>query len=160
MYDKMPFGIMNAGATFQRAMDIAFVGENEKFVVIYQDDITVFSKSDEDHLKHLRQFFVKCRKFGSSLNPKKSHFSMTEGKLLGHIVSAEGIKIDLERVKAILKISIPRNKKEIQSFVGKINFLRCFIPNFAEIVKHITQMLKKDSARLSGLNRLNKHLKT
>ena len=60
---------------------------------------------------------------------------MTEGKLLGRIVFAEGIKIDPERVKAILKISIPRNKKEIQSFIGKINFLRWFIPNFAEIVK-------------------------
>ena len=85
---------MNAGATFQRAMDIAFVGENEKFVVIYQDDITVLSNSDEDHLKHLRQVFIKCQKFVLSLNPKKSHFAMTEGKLLGHIVSTEGIKID------------------------------------------------------------------
>ena len=120
------------------------MGENEKFVVIYQDDITVFSKFDEDHLKHLRQIFIKCIKFGLSLNPKKSHFALTKGKLLGHIVSAEGIKIDPERVKAILKISIPRNKKEIQSFIGKINFLRWFIPNFAEIIKHITQMLKKD----------------
>ena len=62
MYDKMPFGLMNAGTTFQRAMDIAFVGEKEKFVVIYLDDITVFSKSDEDHLKHLKQTFIKCRK--------------------------------------------------------------------------------------------------
>ena len=69
---------------------------------------------------------------------------MTEGKLLGHIVSAEGIKIDLERVKSILKITIPRNKKEIQSFIGKINFLRWFIPNFVEIIKHITEMLRKD----------------
>ena len=92
-------------------MDIAFVSGNEKFVVIYQDDITVFSKSDEDHLKHLRKVFTKCQKFGLSLNPKKYHFSMIEGKLLGHIVSAEGIKIDPERVKAILKITIPRNKK-------------------------------------------------
>ena len=69
---------------------------------------------------------------------------MTEGKLLGHIVSAEGIKIDQEWVKDILKITIPRNKKEIQSFIGKINFLRWFIPNFAKIIKHITEMLKKD----------------
>ena len=74
MYDKMPFGLMNAGATFQRAMDIAFVGEKDKFVVIYLDDITVFSQSDDEHLKHLRQTFQKCRKFGLSLNPKKSHF--------------------------------------------------------------------------------------
>ena len=125
-------------------MDIAFVGENEKFVVIYQDDITVFSKSDEDHMKHLRHIFIKCRKFGLSLNPKKSNFAMIEGKLLGHIVSTEGMKIDPERVKYIVKITIPRNKKEIQSFIGKINFLRWFVPNFAEIIKHITEMLRKD----------------
>ena len=60
---------------------------------------------------------------------------MQEGKLLGHIVSADGINIDPERVKAIPKISVPRNKKEIQSFIGKINFLRLFIPNFADIVE-------------------------
>ena len=71
MYDKMPFGLMNAGATFQRAMDIAFVGEKDKFVVIYLDDITVFSQSDDEHLNHLKQTFLKCRKFGLSLNPKK-----------------------------------------------------------------------------------------
>jgi hypothetical protein len=94
MYDKMPFGLMNAGATFQRAMDIAFVGERDKFVVIYLDDLTVFSNSDAEHLVHLRQTFEKCRKFGLSLNPKKSHFSMQEGKLLGHIVSKDGIKVD------------------------------------------------------------------
>ena len=69
---------------------------------------------------------------------------MTEGKLLGHNVSAKGIKIDPEQVKSILKITIPRNRKEIQSFIGKINFLRWFIPNFAEIIKHITEVLKKD----------------
>jgi hypothetical protein len=79
MYDKMPFGIINAGATFQRAMDISFVGEKDKFIVIYLDDMTIFSKSDQDHLKHLRQTFTKCIKFGLSLNPKKSFFSMKEG---------------------------------------------------------------------------------
>jgi hypothetical protein len=145
MYDKNPFGLMNAGATFQRAMDIAFVGERDKFVVIYLDDLTIFSNSDAEHLKHLRQTFDKCRKFGLSLNPKKSHFSMQEGKLLGHIVSKYGIKVDPKRVEAIDKINIPRNKKEIQSFLGRINFLRRFIPNFVEIIKLITDMLKKDN---------------
>jgi hypothetical protein len=145
MYDKMPFGLMNAGATFQRAMDIAFVGERDKFVVIYLDDLTVFSKSDEDHIIHLKQTFEKCRKYGLSLNPKKSHFAMQEGKLLGHIVSRDGIRIDPKRVEAIETLVIPRNVKEIQSFLGKINFLRRFVPNFAEIVKLITDMLKKNS---------------
>jgi hypothetical protein len=93
----------------------------------------------------LRQVFLKCRRYGLSLNPKKSHFSLEQGKLLGHIVCADGVKIDPARVIAIQNISIPRTKKEIQSFLGKINFLRRFIPNFVELVKHITGMLKKGS---------------
>jgi hypothetical protein len=81
MYAKMPFGLMNVGATFQRAMDIAFIGEKYQFVVIYLDDITIFSRSDKEHFYHLRKVFVKCRRFGLSLNPKKSLFAMKEGKL-------------------------------------------------------------------------------
>jgi hypothetical protein len=123
MYAKMPFGLMNAGATFQREMDISFIGEKEKFMVIYLDDITVFSKSDKEHYHHLKRVFLKCRKFGLSLNPKKSLFAMKEGKILGHIVSKKGVRIDLSRVKAIQTLSIPRSKKEVQSFLGKINFL-------------------------------------
>ena len=64
--------------------------------------------------------------------------------MLGHLVSADGIRIDHKRIKAILKISLPRSKKDVQSFIGKINFLRWFIPNFAETIKQITTMLKKD----------------
>ena len=79
MYDKMPFGLMNVGDAFQRAMDIASMGESDKFVVIYLDDITIFSQSDDEHLKHLKQTFLKCRKYGLSLNPKKSHFAIQEG---------------------------------------------------------------------------------
>jgi hypothetical protein len=94
-------------------MDIAFVGERYNFVVIYLDDLTIFSNSDAEHLVHLKQTIEKCRKFGLSLNPKKSHFAMQDGKLLGHIVSREGIKIDPKRVEVIDTINIPRNKKEI-----------------------------------------------
>jgi hypothetical protein len=143
MYAKIPFGLMNAGATFQRAMDISFIGEKEKFVVIYLDDITMFSKSDKEHYHHLKKVFLKCRKFGLSLNPKKSLFAMKEGKLLGHIVSTEGVRIDPSRVEAIQTLSLPRSKKEVQSFLGKINFLRRFISNFVELVKYITSMLRK-----------------
>jgi hypothetical protein len=145
IYARMPFGLMNVGATFQRAMDIAFVEEKDKFVVIYLDDITVFSKSYQENLHHLRQVFLKCRRYGLSLNPKKSHFALEQGKFLGHIICADGVKIDLARVITIQNLSIQRTKKEIQSFLGKINFLRRFIPNFAKLVKHITDMLKKDS---------------
>ena len=139
----MPFGLSNAGATFQRAMDLAFVGKVNNFIVIYLDDLTVFSKSNPRHLKHLKKVFERCRKFGISLNPKNSLFDIKEGKLLGHIISKYGVVIDPKRVSAIQSLSLPRHKKEIQSFLGKINFLRRFIPNYAEIVKDITDMLKR-----------------
>jgi hypothetical protein len=143
MYAKMPFGLMNARATFQRAMDIAFIREKDQFVVIYLDNITVFSRSDKEHCCHMRKVFLKYRRFGLSLNPKKSLFAMQEGKLLGHIVSKEGVRIDPSRVEAIRTLSLPRSKKEVHAFLEKINFLRRFVSNFAELVKHITTMLKK-----------------
>jgi len=144
-YVKMPFGLKNAGATFQRAMDIAFAKEIHDFLVIYLDDLTPFSKSDQEHLSHLRQIFLKCRKFGISLNPKKSIFGLEEGKLLGHIISKDGIRIDPDRIQAIQHMPHPRNIKELQAFLGKINFLRRFIPNLAELSRLLNNMLKKDS---------------
>ena len=115
---------MNAGVTFQHAMDNAFAGEIGKFVVIYMDDITVYSKSDKEHIHHLEKVFIKCRKFGISLNSKKSNFALEEGKLMGHIISKDGIKIDPERISAILKVEEPRSKKEVKSFIGQVKFLR------------------------------------
>ena len=134
---------MNVGATFERAMDIAFSKYIGYFIIIYLDDITVFSKTDEEHLIHLRKVFEKCRKFGLSLNPKKTLFGLQEGKLLSHIISEEGIKIDPKRIDGILQISHPRSLKELQSFIGKINFLRRFIPNLAKLLKKLQTCLGK-----------------
>ena len=92
-------------------MDIDLSKEKDKFMVIYLDDITVYSKYDEKHLQHLERIFLKCMKFGISLNPKKSHFALEEGKLLGHIISKDGIRIDPARVEAIGQISLPIRKK-------------------------------------------------
>lgn len=89
---------MNAGGTFQRAMDITFAKEIHDFLIIYLDDITIFSKIDNEHLDHLRRVFIKCKKVGISWNPKKTLFGLEEGKLLGHIISKEGIRIDLARI--------------------------------------------------------------
>eukprot|EP00253_Pinus_taeda_P010676 PITA_10676 len=150
-YVKIPFGLKNVGATFQRAMDIAFAKEIHDFLMVYLDDLTPFSKSDSQHLKHLRQIFITCRKFGISLNPKKSLFALEEGRLLGHIISKDGIRIDLERIQAILQIPYPRNTKELQGFLEKINFLRRFIPNLAELIRLLSNMLKKDAKQAYAL---------
>jgi hypothetical protein len=143
MYSRIPFGSMNAGATFQQDMDIDFIGERDKFVVIYMDDITVLSRSNKEYFCHLRRVLLQCRRFGLSLNPKKSLFSIQKGKLLGHIVSAKGVRNYSSRVEAIQTLSLPRSKKDVHSFLEKNNFLRRFVSNFVELVKHITSMLRK-----------------
>jgi len=148
VHDRMPFGLKNATTTFQRAMDLAFIGKTYEFTAIYLDDLTVFSNSDENHLKNLNKVFDRCKKFGISINLRKSLFAVKEGKLLGNIISKEGVIIGPKRVLAIQTLSLPRNKKEIQTFLGKINFLRRFIPNYAEIVKDITDVLLIRSKRL------------
>jgi len=145
-YVKIPFGLKNEGAAFQRAMDIAFTKKNHDFLVIYLDDLTIFSKSDQQHLDYLRQVFLKCRKYGISLNPKKSLFGLEEGKLLCHIISKEGIRIIPTRIEAILQTPHPRNVKELQAFLGKINFLKRFIFNLAESIRLLNNMLKTDSS--------------
>jgi hypothetical protein len=92
-------------------MNISFIGERDKFVVIYVDDFTFFSRTDKEHCHHLRKVFQKCKKFGLSLNHKKSLFAMKEGKLLGHIVLVEGVNIDPSRVESIQTLTFPRSKK-------------------------------------------------
>ena len=139
----MPFGLTNAGATFQKAMEMAFKKFIHKFVLVYLDEITVYSKDVEDHFDHLSQVFLRCREFGVSLNPAKCVFATSQGKLLGHIVSKDGLTIDPERTKPILALPLPKHKKGLQSFLGRINFVRIFIPNLATMVKPLTAMLKK-----------------
>jgi hypothetical protein len=115
-----------------------------KIIQIYLDDLTVYSKIRSDHFGHLRKVLMQCRKFGISLNPSKSIFGVTEGKLLGHIVSDSGISIDPERIAAILNLPAPTSKKEVQSFMGVINFVHRFVPYFAVMVKPIHNLLKQD----------------
>jgi hypothetical protein len=134
----MPFGLLNVGATFQRAMHFSFKELMGKFIELYQDDLTVFSKDRSDHISHLKQVFERCHKFGISLNPAKSVFEVDD------IILKDGVKIDPERVEAIKRVPIPQTKKALQSFLGQINFVRRSIPNLAETIKPILKLLKKD----------------
>lgn len=110
-YKRMSFGFSNARATFQKAMDMAFSNLMYQFVLVYLDDIIVYSKKAADHLGHLRQVFERCREFGISLSPKKCAFSVHESKLLGYVVSKQGIIVDPKRIAAILELPFPHHKK-------------------------------------------------
>ena len=122
-YDKIPFKLINVGATFQRAMDIAFKGLINNFIVVYLDDITIYFKNQEDHVPHLKAIFERCQWYIISLNPKKSIFAMEEGTLLSFVISPEGINKDLGRIEDIKAIVFPHNKNVMQYFLGKINFV-------------------------------------
>ena len=117
-YIRMLFGLINAGATFQRAMDIDFHGLIGSSAVVYLDDITILSKKREEHAFHLKQIFECCRKYGISLNPKKCVFAVTEGKLPSHVVSKKGISIDPKRIKAIKKFPYPILKRACNHLWG------------------------------------------
>jgi hypothetical protein len=142
-YEHMPFVLYNAGATFQRAMQIFFDDLIGKIIQIYLDDLAVYSKNRLDHFGHLRKVLMRCRKFNISLNPSKSIFDVTKDNLLGHIVSDSGISIDPKRIAAILNLPAPTSKKEVQAFMGIMNFVRRFVPNFAVMVKPIHNLLKQ-----------------
>ena len=107
----MRFELINAKATFQWDMYISFRGLINKSVVVYLDDITVYSKKQEDRVPHLKAIFEQCQQYGISLEPKKSIFDIEEGTLLKFVISLDGITIDLGRIEAIKVITPPHNKK-------------------------------------------------
>jgi hypothetical protein len=131
-------------------MDIAFRGLINHSVVVYLDDVTVYSKNKNYHIAHLRVVLLRCRKYDISLNPKNSIFAVEQGKLLGFIVSSDGMIIDLERTQVIAKLPPPTTKKSMQSFLGQINFVRRFVPSFSEMVRPLQNLIKKDAQYLWG----------
>jgi len=142
-YHRMPFGIINDGATFQRAMHIYSDDLIGVIIQIFLDDLTVHSHKRADHFEHLWQVFLRCRKYGISLNPINYIFGTSDGNYLGHIVSEEGVRIDPARVTTIQNLPPPASKKVTQAFMGKINFFRRFVPDFVQIAKPIHSLLRK-----------------
>ncbi|XP_057850259.2 uncharacterized mitochondrial protein AtMg00860-like [Cryptomeria japonica] len=107
-------------------------------------EIVVTQSSKKEMEKNTEKAIIKhCREHEISLNPKKSVFCVTEGKLLGHIVSKEGVKIDPKRVNAIQPLNLPSSRTGVRSFFGQVNLLRRFVPEFAETTKHIVGLLSE-----------------
>ncbi|RVX01350.1 Retrovirus-related Pol polyprotein from transposon 297 [Vitis vinifera] len=113
-YKVMPFGLKNAGATYQRVVTTLFHDMMHRDVEVYVDDMIVKSQGKADHLGALERFFERIQKFRLRLNPKKCTFGVTSGKLLGHMVSERGIEVDPNKIKAILDMLVPRTEKEIR----------------------------------------------
>ena len=141
-FNVMPFGLTNAPATFQRYMDVVLAGLKWKCVLVYLDDICIFSRSFEEHLLHLNEVFERLRKYNLRLKSSKCHFFQKEFKYLGHIVSVDGIRGDAHKIKAIVEMPRPTTVKQVRSFVGKCNYYRELIPNYAQLAKPLYELLK------------------
>ena len=124
-------------------MDIAFIGLMHNSVVVYLDNITIYFKNIYDHLFALKKVFQSGREYSISLSLKKSIFAVTEGKILGFIVSEHGMVINPRRTESISNVGLPSSKKSMQSFLGNINFVGRFVPNISQIVRHLQDMIKK-----------------
>ncbi|PNY14157.1 retrotransposon protein putative unclassified [Trifolium pratense] len=138
----MPFGLKNAGATYQRAMNSIFHDFIDTFMQVYIDDIIVKSASQDDHLLCLRKSFERMRKYGLKMNPLKCAFCVHAGDFLGFVVHKKGIEINQNKTKAILETNPPTNKKQLQSLLGKINFLRRFISNLSGKAQAFSPLLR------------------
>ncbi|XP_075507377.1 uncharacterized protein LOC142544201 [Primulina tabacum] len=142
----MPFGLKNAGATYQRAMNSIFHDMIGHHIKVYIDDIVVKSKQAVDHIEHLRKSFQRMRQHELKLNPLKCAFGVKAGNFLGFLVHHRGVEVDKNKAKAIMEENPPRNKKELQRFLGQVNYLRRFISNLSGKTKEFSQLLKlKDS---------------
>ncbi|XP_024172199.1 uncharacterized protein LOC112178258 [Rosa chinensis] len=130
-YKVMPFGLKNAGATYQRAMQKIFGDMLHKYVECYVDDLVVKSKRKTDHFQDLRRVFDRLRKYQLKMNPLKCAFGVSSGKFLGFIVKHRGIEVDQSKIKAIQDMPEPRNLRELKSLQGRLAFIRRFISNLA-----------------------------
>lgn len=146
-FNRMPFGLCNAPATFQRVMDTILRDISNEFVIPYLDDIIVYSKNKEDHVQRLRQVLDRIKKAGLALNLKKCKFFKEEIEILGCIVGQGIVKPDKLKVEALNKFKKPENIKELRSFLGLANYCRGFIPKLASMEIPLNALLKGQTKR-------------
>jgi len=146
---RMPFGLKNAGMTFQRLMDRVLAGL--PFVFVYIDDILVASPDLDTHLEHLRAVFQRLRQAGLQLNLQKCELARGAVEFLGHRLSAAGCRPLEDKVAAITRRPLPNTVRELQQFLGMLNFYRKFIPAAARILCPLTSALKGSPAASAPL---------
>jgi hypothetical protein len=130
-FEVMPFGLTNAPATFQRMMEVAFEKGLRKFVLVFVDDVIVFSRNFDDHLKHVREMFETFRCCNLKLRIEKCAFAQPQVEFLGHVVGNGEVRPSPSKVKAIADFVRPDSVKKLRGFLGLAGWLRKFIRNFA-----------------------------
>nr|GEV84995.1 reverse transcriptase domain-containing protein [Tanacetum cinerariifolium] len=142
-YTKIPFGLKNASATYQRLMDKAFEGQVGQNIEVYVDDLVVKSYTEAEMMRDIEETFYTLRKVNMKLNPKKCSFGLAEGVFLGYVITPEGIKTCLDKTAAVLQLPSPRTIKEVQSLNGNLASLNRFLSKSVEKSLPLFQTLKK-----------------
>ena len=143
--ERMPFGLKNSPATFQRVMEKALGDLNLKSCLIYLDNVIVYSVDVEQHIERLCEVFGKIREAGLKLNPTKCHFFQNTINTLGHVISADGIACDDKKIEAVKNWPEPTNVKELQKFLGFSGFYRKHIKDYASIARPLTDLIGTQS---------------
>jgi hypothetical protein len=143
-YTVMSFGLTNAPDYFMYLMNKVFMEYLDKFVVVFIDEILIFSKTEEEHKKHLRMVLEKLRSNQLYGKFSKCEFWLTEVAFLEHVISTGGIAVDPSKVKDVLNWMPPMNASEIHSFLGLAGYYRRFIKDFSKITKPMTRLLEKN----------------
>ena len=144
-FRRMPFGLCNAPATFQRCMVGIFSDMVEKFLEVFIDDLSIFGDSFDDCLNNLKLVLACCEEKGLVLNWGKFHFMVTSRIVLGHVVSSRGIEVDKAKIDLILNLPTPQTVKDVRSLLGHVGFYRRFIKNFSSISRPLCNLLLKES---------------
>ncbi|XP_065851243.1 uncharacterized protein [Euphorbia lathyris] len=144
-YRRMPFGLCNAPATFQRCMTAIFNDFIEDIMEVFMDDFLVYGDSFDACLKNLDKVLSRCEETNLVLNWEKCHFMVDEGIVLGHKISEKGLEVDRAKTSVIEKLPPPTTVKGVRSFLGHAGFYRRFIKDFSVISKPLTNLLMKDS---------------
>ena len=142
-FKKMPFGLCNAGATFQRLMDVVMSGLEFQICLVYVDDIIVFSETIDQHLERLVTVLDRLRSAGLKLKPEKCALFQKSVSFLGHVVSEYGIATDPKKIEAIQEWPVPSSIREVRAFVGLAGYYRRFVPQFAAIARPLHALVGK-----------------
>ena len=142
-YRMMPFGLKNAGATYQRLVNKVFKDQIGRNMQVYVDDMLVMSKLDSDHVADLAETFGNLRRHQMKLNPAKCAFGVSAGKFLGFMVTQRGIEANPEKVQAILDMEQPASKKQVQQLTGRVAALSHFISRSADRCRPFFKVLRK-----------------
>ena len=142
-YTRMPFGIQAGPAVFSRIMSHIFRGLTFKTMIVYIDDLMIFSKDFDTHMEALKEVFARLKKAGLKLHPKKCKFAMEEINFLGHKINGKGISVDEKKIGVIKTWPVPKNVKELQSFLGYCNYYRKFLRDYSKKTIPLNRLLQK-----------------